>query len=65
MPVNTEVSIDDAGKIHLTGAKARMCRDLKIRPYIAIGTYSFVLPDLAPGAIRELRAPDAGDDDDE
>jgi hypothetical protein len=29
------------------------------------GTYSFVLPDLAPGAIRELRAPDAGDDDDE
>jgi TnpA family transposase len=29
------------------------------------GIYSFVLPDLAPGAIRELRDPDAGDDDDE
>jgi TnpA family transposase len=29
------------------------------------GAYSFVLPDLAPGAIRELRDPDAGDDDDE
>jgi TnpA family transposase len=28
------------------------------------GTYSFVLPDLAPGAIRELRDPDAGDEDD-
>jgi hypothetical protein len=26
------------------------------------GTYSFVLPDLAPGAIRELRAPDAADE---
>ena len=25
------------------------------------GTYSFVLPDLAPGAIRELRDPDAAD----
>jgi TnpA family transposase len=29
------------------------------------GTYSFVLPDLAPGAIRELRAPDATDEDEE
>ena len=29
------------------------------------GTYSFVLPDLAPGAIRELRDPDAADEDDE
>lgn len=29
------------------------------------GTYSFVLPDLAPGAIRELRDPDATDEDDE
>jgi len=26
------------------------------------GTYSFVLPDLAPGAIRELRDPDAADE---
>jgi hypothetical protein len=29
------------------------------------GTYSFLLPDLAPGAIRELRDPDATDDEDE
>lgn len=29
------------------------------------GTYSFALPDLAPGAIRELRDPDAPDEDDE
>ncbi|MGH3200219.1 MAG: Tn3 family transposase, partial [Streptosporangiaceae bacterium] len=29
------------------------------------GTYSFALPDLEPGAIRQLRDPDAGDDDDE
>ena len=29
------------------------------------GTYSFALPDLAPGAIRELRDPDATDEDDE
>ena len=31
----------------------------------AHGTYSFTLPDLAPGAIRDLRDPDATDDDDE
>jgi hypothetical protein len=29
------------------------------------GTYNFILPDLAPGAIRELRGPDAPDEDDE
>jgi hypothetical protein len=29
------------------------------------GTYSFTLPDFAPGAIRDLRDPDATDDDDE
>jgi hypothetical protein len=29
------------------------------------GTYSFVLPDLAPGAIRELRDPDTAGEDDE
>lgn len=27
--------------------------------------YSFVLADLAPGVIRELRDPDARDDDDD
>ena len=29
------------------------------------GTYSFVLPDLGLGAIRELRDPDQDDEDDE
>ena len=29
------------------------------------GAYSFLLPDLAPGAIRDLRDPDATDEDDE
>jgi hypothetical protein len=29
------------------------------------GTYSFVLPDLAPGTIRELRNPDNPEDDDD
>jgi hypothetical protein len=29
------------------------------------GAYSFVLPDLASGAIRELRDPDTTDEDDE
>jgi TnpA family transposase len=29
------------------------------------GAYSFLLPDLAPGAIRDLRDPDAADDEDE
>jgi len=29
------------------------------------GTYSFVLPDLAPGAIRELRNPDTAEEDDD
>jgi len=35
-----------------------------VRRHLGVqGTYSFVLPDLAPGAIRELRDPDDGDDD--
>ena len=29
------------------------------------GAYSFLLPDLAPGAIRDLRDPEASEDDDE
>ncbi|MFD8531755.1 Tn3 family transposase [Streptosporangium canum] len=29
------------------------------------GTYTFALPDLAPGAIRDLRDPDAAGDDDD
>jgi len=39
---------------------------LFVRRHLGVhGTYSFVLPDLAPGAIRELRKPDASDDDDD
>jgi hypothetical protein len=29
------------------------------------GTYSFALPDLEPGAIRELRDPDAPDEEED
>ncbi len=29
------------------------------------GAYNFLLPDLAPGAIRELRDPDALDEDED
>lgn len=29
------------------------------------GTYTFALPDLAPGSIRDLRDPDAAEDDEE
>jgi hypothetical protein len=36
-----------------------------VAPRADTATASFVLPDLAPGAIRELRAPDATDEDDE
>ena len=37
-----------------------------VRKHLGVhGTYSFQLPDLAPGAIRELRAPEADDDDDD
>lgn len=30
-----------------------------------IGKYSFALPDLGPGGVRELRDPDQPDDDDD
>ncbi|WP_433347158.1 hypothetical protein ACQP25_29285 [Microtetraspora malaysiensis] len=29
------------------------------------GAYTFVLPDLGPGVIRDLRDPEASEDDDE
>ena len=29
------------------------------------GTYNFLLPNLAPGAIRELRDPGTGEDDED
>jgi hypothetical protein len=33
-----------------------------VRKHLGVhGTYSFLLPDLAPGAIRELRDPDGPD----
>jgi TnpA family transposase len=33
-----------------------------VNTHLVHGTYSFVLPDLAPGAIRDLRNPDAADE---
>jgi hypothetical protein len=37
-----------------------------VRRHLGVhGTYSFVLPDLAPGTIRELRDPDAPEEDDD
>jgi TnpA family transposase len=37
-----------------------------VRTHLSVhGTYSFVLPDMEPGTIRELRDPDATDEDDE
>lgn len=37
-----------------------------VHPHLGVhGTYTFALPDLAPGAIRDLRDPDAAGDDDE
>jgi TnpA family transposase len=42
----------------------------RLSPFVSahlgvLGTYNFVLPDMGPGAIRELRDPDATDYDDE
>jgi hypothetical protein len=37
-----------------------------VRRHLGVqGTYSFVLPNLAPGAIRELRDPDTPEEDDD
>jgi hypothetical protein len=37
-----------------------------VRKHLGVhGTYSFALPDLEPGAIRELRDPDAPDDEED
>ncbi|MEV0405330.1 Tn3 family transposase [Actinoallomurus sp. NPDC050550] len=37
-----------------------------VRKHLGVhGAYNFLLPDLAPGAIRDLRDPDAPDDDEE
>lgn len=37
-----------------------------VRKHLGVhGAYSFARPDLAPGAIRELRDPDAPDDQEE
>lgn len=42
----------------------------RLSPYVhkhlgVHGAYNFLLPDLTPGAIRDLRDPDALDDDDD
>ena len=37
-----------------------------VRKHLGVhGTYSFALPDLQPGAIRELREPDAPDEEED
>jgi hypothetical protein len=37
-----------------------------VRKHLGVhGTYSFALPDLEPGAIRELRDPDAPDEEED
>lgn len=42
----------------------------RLSPFVSahlgvLGAYSFLLPDMGPGAIRELRDPDATNYDDE
>jgi TnpA family transposase len=59
--------------VHQLKAQGYPVRDedmARLSPFVSTllgvhGTYSFVLPDLAPGAIRDLRNPDAADEDDE
>jgi hypothetical protein len=37
-----------------------------VRKHLGVhGTYSFALPEMEPGAIRELRDPDAPDDEED
>ena len=37
-----------------------------VRKHLGVhGTYSFAVPDLEPGAIRELRGPDAPDEEED
>lgn len=67
----TTVYLDAAVRqLRVQGYPVREQDMARLSPFVSThlgvhGAYSFVLPDLAPGAIRELRDPDAGDDDDE
>ena len=67
----TTVYLDAAVRqLRAQGYQVREEDMARLSPFVSThlgvhGAYSFVLPDLAPGAIRELRDPDAGDEDDE
>lgn len=67
----TTVYLDAAVRqLRAQGYQMREEDMVRLSPFVSThlgvhGAYSFVLPDLAPGAIRELRDPDAGDEDDE
>jgi Tn3 transposase DDE domain len=67
----TTVYLDAAvRRLKAQGCPVREEDMARLSPFVSTplgvhGTYSFLLPDLAPGAIRELRDPDATDDEDE
>ena len=67
----TTVYLDAAvRKLKVQGYPVREQDMARLSPFVSRhlgvhGTYSFALPDLAPGAIRELRDPYDGDEDDE
>jgi TnpA family transposase len=56
----TTVYLDAAVRQDMTRLSPFVSRHLGVH-----GAYNFQLPDLAPGAIRDLRDPDAGDDEDD
>lgn len=61
----------DAGQAVVVGVDPlERNRAARLSPFVSRhlgvhGAYSSLLPDLAPGAIRDLRDPDAPDDEDE
>jgi Tn3 transposase DDE domain len=64
----TTVYLDAAvGQLKAHGYPVRDEDMTRLSPFVSThlvhGSYSFVLPDLAPGAIRDLRDPDAADQD--
>ena len=67
----TTVYLDAAVRqLRAQGYQVREEDMARLSPFVSThlgvhGAYSFVLPDLASGAIRELRDPDATDEDDE
>jgi len=67
----TTVYLDAAiGQLRAQGYQVRPEDMARLSPFVSrhlgvLGAYSFLLPHLAPGAIRDLRDPDAPDDEDE